>query len=461
MLAARVGGHRRGSPRYSYNAGSAGLVDGAGYPAREWGVIVYSWVRCMVHVHARATRTRHTHAHTGSWSQHWRGGAPAVCAPVTWRYILRCAQFLASLSTHCISRSVASPSSRSAYARASPLLPCWPAPRHTLAEDPSRLSPHTPQSTCPCPYPQLGHLRQRAVPALSRRVAGNTLEESPCRWRPVPALSHAGGREYSGRVAVSLVRLSARGARPRRLSVRVRSFSPPSPLAVPALQRMEQTRKSAFPPLAMPAAHRPLPRPCPPPWPPSVQVATKHCWIAVWSALSLAALVSAARRASWGLVTRSRALPDSVCGTAAVSPACPVPGVSSAAPWPPGSVPRCKGTFLLAQLLSKARRLPRAAFVHPRGLRAAHRSSPARAHALASLLPLLSRPRPARLPSLSCHAGRTPLPAPAVPAPGPHASLAFSTTLSTALSSTPQKRAHQDGAYIDEGRRWMHMGVLH
>jgi hypothetical protein len=33
MLDGRVGGHRRGSPRYSYNAGSAGLVDGAGYPA--------------------------------------------------------------------------------------------------------------------------------------------------------------------------------------------------------------------------------------------------------------------------------------------------------------------------------------------------------------------------------------------------------------------------------------------
>jgi hypothetical protein len=37
MLAARAGGHRRGSPRYSYNAVSAGLVDGAGYPARSWG----------------------------------------------------------------------------------------------------------------------------------------------------------------------------------------------------------------------------------------------------------------------------------------------------------------------------------------------------------------------------------------------------------------------------------------
>jgi hypothetical protein len=40
MFAVRVGGHRRGSPRSSYNAGSAGLVDGAGYPARSWGVVL-------------------------------------------------------------------------------------------------------------------------------------------------------------------------------------------------------------------------------------------------------------------------------------------------------------------------------------------------------------------------------------------------------------------------------------
>jgi hypothetical protein len=32
MLADRVGGHRRGSPRYSYNEVSAGFMDGDGYP---------------------------------------------------------------------------------------------------------------------------------------------------------------------------------------------------------------------------------------------------------------------------------------------------------------------------------------------------------------------------------------------------------------------------------------------
>jgi hypothetical protein len=34
----RDGGHRRNSLCYFYNAGSAGLVDGTGYPTRSWGV---------------------------------------------------------------------------------------------------------------------------------------------------------------------------------------------------------------------------------------------------------------------------------------------------------------------------------------------------------------------------------------------------------------------------------------
>jgi hypothetical protein len=97
------------------------------------------------------TRTRtHAHAHTHAprarahgqlvKAEHWRGGATAVGAPATWRYILRCAQFLVTLSTHCISHSVPSPSSRSASARASPLFPCWPSPRHTHTQ--SRPSDH-------------------------------------------------------------------------------------------------------------------------------------------------------------------------------------------------------------------------------------------------------------------------------------------------------------------------------
>ena len=39
MSDGRVGDHRRSSPRYSYNAGSAGLVNGTGYPTRSLGVI--------------------------------------------------------------------------------------------------------------------------------------------------------------------------------------------------------------------------------------------------------------------------------------------------------------------------------------------------------------------------------------------------------------------------------------
>jgi len=38
VLDGRVGGHRRGALRYSYTAGSAGLVDGTGYTACDWGV---------------------------------------------------------------------------------------------------------------------------------------------------------------------------------------------------------------------------------------------------------------------------------------------------------------------------------------------------------------------------------------------------------------------------------------
>jgi hypothetical protein len=36
MLDGRVGDDRRGSPCYPYNAGSAELVDGTGYPTRNW-----------------------------------------------------------------------------------------------------------------------------------------------------------------------------------------------------------------------------------------------------------------------------------------------------------------------------------------------------------------------------------------------------------------------------------------
>jgi hypothetical protein len=38
-----VGGHRRGRPRYSYNAGIAGLVEGTGYPARKGGACFGGW----------------------------------------------------------------------------------------------------------------------------------------------------------------------------------------------------------------------------------------------------------------------------------------------------------------------------------------------------------------------------------------------------------------------------------
>ena len=40
MLNGRAGGRRRGRPRYAYNAGSAGIVDGAGYVTSSWVVFL-------------------------------------------------------------------------------------------------------------------------------------------------------------------------------------------------------------------------------------------------------------------------------------------------------------------------------------------------------------------------------------------------------------------------------------
>jgi hypothetical protein len=41
MRDGRVEDHRRSSLRYSYNARSAVLVDGTGYPTRSWGAILF------------------------------------------------------------------------------------------------------------------------------------------------------------------------------------------------------------------------------------------------------------------------------------------------------------------------------------------------------------------------------------------------------------------------------------
>ena len=40
MRDGRGGGDRRGSPRYSYNADGAGLVNETGYPTRSWGGVL-------------------------------------------------------------------------------------------------------------------------------------------------------------------------------------------------------------------------------------------------------------------------------------------------------------------------------------------------------------------------------------------------------------------------------------
>jgi hypothetical protein len=104
-------------------------------------------------VRARTERCREGGSGNASRAKQSIGGcgARAAGAPATWRYILRCVQLLATLSTHGISRSVPSPSSPSSYARASPLSPCWPAPRHTRTQ--SRPNDHLLRHQVTTPIP--------------------------------------------------------------------------------------------------------------------------------------------------------------------------------------------------------------------------------------------------------------------------------------------------------------------
>jgi hypothetical protein len=129
-------------------------------------------------------------------AEHWRGAALAAGTPATWRYILRCAQLLATLSTQCISRSVPSPSSRSAHARASPLFPSRPAPRHTHTQSLPNDHPFQHQVTTPDAHPDLF---VRSLPVLSDglgvcvgRSALSTTEpaEDPSHLSPPHAPTH-------------------------------------------------------------------------------------------------------------------------------------------------------------------------------------------------------------------------------------------------------------------------------
>ena len=93
--------------------------------------------------------------------------------------------------------------------------------------------PHMHQPTITCPDAQLCQLRPRVVSALS----------------------HAGGGEYSEKVAVSVARLSE-------------ARSPVATLVYSISPRIAMSRRSAPPPVATPAARSPPPRQRPPPWPP-------------------------------------------------------------------------------------------------------------------------------------------------------------------------------------------------
>jgi hypothetical protein len=163
-----------------------------------------------------------------------------------------------TLSTHCISRSVPSPSSRSAYARASLQFPCWPAPRHTHTQS------RTASKRQPVPTP--GHyadahpdLFVRSLPVLADglgacvgRIAVSTTEPaedpsslsrphapahihvSPCttllRAPACGGIIACGWRGILEMVAVSVARLSeVRSPEEIRIPACCYSFRTPSP----------------------------------------------------------------------------------------------------------------------------------------------------------------------------------------------------------------------------------------
>jgi hypothetical protein len=110
------------------------------------------YARAHAHAYPHTPTHTRTRAHTGRWSkqtEHCRGGAPAVCVHTTWRNVWRRVSFLATLSH--ISRSDPRPPTRSAYAPASPLSPCLPAPRHTNTQSRPSDRPLQHQVTTPTP----------------------------------------------------------------------------------------------------------------------------------------------------------------------------------------------------------------------------------------------------------------------------------------------------------------------
>jgi hypothetical protein len=128
-----------------------------------------------------------------SKAEHWRGGARTAGAPATWRYILRCVQLLATLNTHGISRSVPYPSSPSAYAQASPLSPCWPAPRHTHTQSRPNDHPLRHQVITPIPTRTYYFETRRSVVgecARSGEVPPTGVILLPCAAPETPFQSH-------------------------------------------------------------------------------------------------------------------------------------------------------------------------------------------------------------------------------------------------------------------------------
>ena len=164
--------------------------------------------------------------------------------------------------THCISRSDPRPPTRSAYAPASPLSPCLPAPRHTYTQSRPSDHPLQHQVTTPtptrtyssgaCPVRWAGSLRMTERPVNHGGSRGSIPPLAPTRahvharvqtYCPVTRAcvrcrhpSHAGGEEYSGIVFLSEAPLSAHGTqRISRVAARSQAELTAAALVLPSV----------------------------------------------------------------------------------------------------------------------------------------------------------------------------------------------------------------------------------
>jgi len=145
------------------------------------------------HTHTRTRPSTHARAHTlAAWQSRQSMGGVVPCSlrahDVEKRLEMR--TIPGNLEyTHCISRSDPRPPTRSAYAPASPLSPCLPAPRHTYTQ--SRPSDHPLQHQVTTPTPTRTHS------ACSRQMGTESAHDgAPCQPRRQPRI-HPASRSHT------------------------------------------------------------------------------------------------------------------------------------------------------------------------------------------------------------------------------------------------------------------------